>query len=457
MTLPRVTIAGTGSGSGKTTVAMGVISALTARGLAVQPYKAGADRVDPGYHTAASGRPCRNLDTMLLPRDRLLELFSRSAPREGISVIEGVMGLFDGAGPRDERGSTAHLTKVLAAPVILAADGRGMGRSAAALVAGFSRFDTRVPVRGVIFTNIGGERHFRLLKEAVEGDTGVPVLGCLPRRESLVLPGRRMGLVPADLNPRTSDLTDSLGRLAEEWIDLEAVVILARSAPPLPDFEPSLFTSTAAGRAVIAVARDEAFCFCRQDSLDILEHLGAEIRCFSPLKDSALPEGAGGVYMEGDFPDEFASLLAANEPLKKAVRESADRGMPILAGAGGLVWLAERLVDREGKVHPMVGVLPGTVKTADTLTLGYRDGWLDRDALPGCRGMKLRGRLFHYLDYDPEGEESIFSLTLTKDGTLSRDGPARKNVFASFLGLHLGTDPEPAARLIKAAALYGKK
>ncbi len=454
---PRVVIAGANSGSGKTTVTMGLIAAIRARGTAAQPFKAGPDLIDPGYHTAAAGQPCRNLDTMLLPGDRLLELFDRSAPEGGVSVIEGVMGLFDGAGARDERGSTAHLAKTLASPVILTVNGKAMGRSAAALVAGFSGFDPETQVKGVIFNNISGERHYLLLKEAVEDHTGIPVLGWLPARDDIALPERRMGLVPAAINPQARALAETLGRMAEESMDIGGVLSIARSAPPLPSFLPSVFTAPGAGSAVIAAARDEAFSLCWRDNLDILEHLGAEIEYFSPLEDSALPPDAEGVYIGGDFPEEFAPALAENAPLKHALRESAAGGMPVLAGAGGLKYLAGQLEDREGRLHAMAGVLPGATRAVKKAVLGYFSGRLDRPVLPGEEGKELAGRLFHYSSYDPGRDAHVLSMTLNRDGVLLRDGPALNNVFASFLGLHFGTDLSPAVRLIRAAVRYRQK
>ena len=458
MTPPRLVIAGTNSGSGKTTLVTALAAALSARGMEVQPFKAGPDYIDGGYHTAASGRCGRNLDTMLLPRDRLLELFSRSAPREGISVIEGVMGLFDGAGPRDERGSTSHLAKTLSAPVILAINGKGMGRSAAALAAGFSRFDPALLVKGVVFNCLGSERHYRLLKEAVEGDTGIPVLGYLPRLESLALPERRMGLIPASGSKEAEVVAANLGRLAEEHLDIPGLLTAARSAPPPPSFEPSLFTLTPAGRAVIAVAMDGAFQFYYRDNLDILEHLGAELKFFSPLADPALPPGTCGIYLGGGFPEDHGPALADNVSLRREIKSAAEDGMPIFGEGGGLMYLAERLADGRGEIYPMAGVFPGTAAMSDKRQgLGYCSGRLERDALPGKEGAELRGRLFHYSLYDREENDPLLTLALEKNGILFRDGPSVKNAFASYLHLHFGTDPSPAVRFIQAAALYGKK
>lgn len=453
MICPRIILAGTGSGSGKTTVTMGIAAALTARGLAVQPFKTGPDYIDPGFHSAAAGRPCRNLDTMLLPRGRLLELFSRSASTADIAVIEGVMGLFDGAGALDERGSTAHLAKYLAAPVVLVVNGKAMARSAAALVAGFSRFDRRVPVKAVIFNNLGSEGHYRILREAVEAETGIPVLGYLPRCESIALPERHLGLTPAAEHRMLGELTERARRLTEEHIDLDRLVSLAGAAPDLPAFRPSLFSSPPAARARIAVAMDEAFHFYYRDNLDILEHLGAEFLPFSPLNDRELPAGTEGIYIGGGFPEEFAAALGENSSLREAIRTAAEEDLPVLAECGGLMYLAERLEDRQGAVHPMVGVFPGITRMGKRLqALGYCTGRLERSVLPGVKGAALKGHLFHWSLYDSEGNDHLLSLRLEKNGKVFRDGPAVKNAFASYLHLHFGTNPAPAKRFLRTAA-----
>lgn len=453
MSCPRIVLAGTNSGSGKTTVTMGIAAALSSRGLAVQPFKAGPDYIDPGFHSTAAGRPCRNLDTMLLPGGRLLELFSRSAASADIAVIEGVMGLFDGAGALDERGSTAHLAKVLAAPVVLVVNGKAMARSAAALVAGFAGFDRTVPVKAVIFNNLGSEGHYRILREAVETETGIPVLGYLPRCGSIALPERHLGLTPAAEHGSVAELTDTVRRLTEEHIDVDRLIALAASAPDLPAFRPSIFTSPPAAEARIAVALDEAFHFYYRDNLDILEHLGAVLLPFSLLRDRDLPARTEGIYIGGGFPEEFAAPLAGNTSIREAIRSAAEGGLPVLAECGGLMYLAERLEDRQGEVHLMAGVFPGVTRMGKRLqALGYCTGRLERSVLPGGQGTALKGHLFHWSLYDTEGNDHLLSLRLEKNGTVFRDGPALRNAFASYLHLHFGTNPAPAKRFLRTAA-----
>ncbi len=335
MSCPRIILAGTNSGSGKTTVTMGIAAALSARGLAVQPFKAGPDYIDPGFHSAAAGRPCRNLDTMLLPRGSILELFSRSTAGADIAVIEGVMGLFDGAGALDERGSTAHLAKILAAPVVLVVNGKAMARSAAALVAGFARFDRRVAVKAVIFNNLGSEGHYRILREAVETETGIPVLGYLPRSESIALPERHLGLTPAAEHGALGELTERVRRLTGEHIDVDRLVSLAGAAPDLPAFRPSLFSSPPAAEARIAVALDEAFHFYYHDNLDILEHLGAELLPFSPLRDRDLRRGRRASISAEAFPRSSPARWPETPPSGKRYDPPLKEGSPSWPSAAG--------------------------------------------------------------------------------------------------------------------------
>lgn len=459
MIFPRIIVAGTNSGSGKTTLVMGLAAGLRARGFVVQPFKTGPDYIDPGFHSLAAGRPCRNLDTMLLSKNQLLELFDRSARGADISVIEGVMGLFDGAEALDERGSTAHLAKLLAAPVVLVVNGKSMARSAAALVQGFARFDRRVAVQAVVLNNLGSTNHYRIIKEAVEKETGVPVLGYLPRSDDITLPERHLGLTPAVEHPQLTELTERVRLMVEEHIDMDRLFDLARSAPDLPVHSTTLFAAPATpARTRIAVALDEAFHFYYQDNLDILEHLGAELAPFSPLRDGKLPKGAGGIYIGGGFPEEFAAPLAANASLRESISSAAEDGMPLLAECGGLMYIVKRLEDRSGQVHSMAGVFPGITRMGKRLqTLGYCGGRLLRGVLPGRKGALLRGHLFHWSFYDSEGNDHIFSLSLEKNGSVLLDGLAKKNAFASYLHLHFGTNPTPARRFLERAILYTEK
>ena len=450
MTSPRIVIAGTNSGSGKTTMTMGLLSALRARGLAVQPFKAGPDYIDPGFHSLAAGRPCRNLDSMLLSRDRLLELFERASGKADISVVEGVMGLFDGAGHGDERGSTAHLARILSAPVLLVINGRGLSRSAAAMARGFAEFDRRIAVKGVLLNNIGSLRHYEAIRRPVEEEAGIPVFGHLPRSGAIAIPERHLGLVPAAGGEEMERFLDRLRSMVEDHVDVNRIVDAARTSPPLPRHGCSLFMPSPSVRKTrVAVALDEAFHFYYQDNLDILEHLGAELLPFSPLRDSSLPRGTGGIYIGGGFPEEFAPLLSANHSLREEIRAASEAGMPILAECGGLMYLAGSLEDRAGREHPMAGVFPGTVRMGKKLqALGYCEGRLTRKTLLGRKGSTLLGHVFHWSSYDSGGNDRLFSMEIEKDGKRFADGLAKKNSFASYLHIHFGTRPSLAGAFL---------
>lgn len=454
-TFPRIVIAGTGSGSGKTVFTAGLLDLLRTRGLTVQPFKAGQDFIDPAYHTMAARRPCRNLDTMMLSGDGVRELFARAATGADLSVVEGVMGLYDGAGTLNGRGSTADLAKELDAPVILLVNGRGMGRSAAAVVFGFAEFDPGLRLYGVMLNGLGSESHYRLLKRAIEEEVGIDVLGWLPQDAGIVVPERRMGLaMPGE--SKGGGLITASARLIAKHVDVSALLKVARESPPLPSFRASIFADPAQGvRARIAIAMDEAFGFYDRYNLDVMEHLGVELVSFSPLRDSSLPPGVGGVYIGGGMPDEYAPRLADNAALRAELRAAADAGMPMLAEGAGLVYLAERFVDGAGSVHGMAGVFPGTVRLEESRqALGYWEGRLERAALPGTKGAVMRGRMFHYFSYDSGGNDDLFSMRLEKGESTVRDGLARKSAFASFLTVHFGSNPSLPERFLDRAEKY---
>ena len=293
--IPRVVVAGTSSGAGKTTVACGLIGALRARGLTVQGFKVGPDYIDPSYHALAAGRPGRNLDAFLSGPELVAPLVRHGGAGAEIGVIEGVMGLFDGASGRGELASTGHVAKLLDAPVLLVVDAASMARSAAAIVHGYRTFDADLDVAGVVFNHVGSDHHEQLLREAVE-PLGVPVVGALRRDERIATPERHLGLVPAgEREDRTRGALDALAEAAARYIDLDAVLALAHAAPPLegPAWSPAPAADPAPG-ARIAIARGPAFSFHYEENLELLAAAGAELASFDPLNDEALPPGAGG-------------------------------------------------------------------------------------------------------------------------------------------------------------------
>lgn len=451
--IPRIVVAGTGSGAGKTTVASGLIGALRARGLTVQGFKVGPDYIDPSYHALASGRPGRNLDAFLSGSELIAPLVRHGSAGADVAVIEGVMGLFDGATGRGELASTAHIAKLLRAPVVLVVDGSAMARSAAAIVHGFGSFDPELEVAGVIFNRAGSDGHEQILREAVE-PLGVPVLGVLHRDERVAAPERHLGLVPvSEREPRTRAALDVLAASVAERVDLDAVLALARAAAPLAGeaWEPGAELTT--DRSVrIALAAGPAFSFHYRENLELLEAAGAELLPFDPLSDEALPGDADALVLAGGFPEVFGEQLAANAPLRAAVAAHAAAGRPLLAECGGLLYLCEQL---DG--HAMCGVLPLRAAMGRRLTLGYREA-VAATATPWLpAGSRLRGHEFHYTQIEAVGDEAPPpAWTLSARGIERSEGFARGAVQASYLHTHWAAFPEIAAGFVSAAAQLGR-
>ncbi len=470
---PRFVIAGTSSGVGKTTIAVGLLAALRRRGLRVQPFKVGPDYIDPSHHTAAAGVPSRNLDSWMVPRDALQELFVRACVDVDLAVIEGVMGLFDGFSGLDEAGSTAEIAKLLDAPVLLVMDAGRMARSAAAMASGYARFDPDLRVAGFLLNNVAGEKHYALVREAIEAAGVGRVFGYLPRDPELDLPERHLGLIPAPERPISAGYFETLADLIESHVDLDGLLRAVSGrvgelerggylqpfspSPPHP-VAPSIRSQHSAlfppapvsRRAVIAVARDEAFNFYYQDNLDLLEAHGAELAYFSPLRDRALPDGAGAVYLGGGFPEMHATELAGNRPLMEAVRRAVEEGIPVYGECGGLMYLSEGIVDGDGTRYPMVGAVPGWCSMErKRLHLGYVEV-RSKVATPlGPAGFVARGHEFHYSLWDGFDPSAGAYSVLNQDGR--PEGFARANVLGSFVHIHFAANPNLAPGFVAAA------
>jgi cobyrinic acid a,c-diamide synthase len=446
--IPRVVIAGTSSGAGKTTVACGLIGALKQRGLTVQGFKVGPDYIDPSYHALASGRPGRNLDAFLSGPELIAPLARHGGAGADVAVIEGVMGMFDGASGRGELASTAHVAKLLHAPVLLVIDASAMARSAAAIVHGYRTFDPEVNVAGVILNRVGSDHHEALLREAVE-PLGVPVLGALRRDDALAAPERHLGLVPAgEREQRTRAQLDALAQATARALDLDRVLQLARGALALdgPTWDPAP-GAPPAPPARIAIARGPAFSFHYEENLELLRAAGTELVPFDPLIDEQLPPDAGALILAGGFPEVYGAELAANAPLRTEVAAFAAAGRPILAECGGLLYLGQSLDE-----HEMCGVLPLRARMAGRLTLGYREAtartatpWLDA-------GTRVRGHEFHYSQVDPPDGGAHAAWILAARGTERAEGFVAGGVQASYLHVHWAAHPEIARAFARAAA-----
>ncbi|MEV4490752.1 cobyrinate a,c-diamide synthase [Micromonospora coxensis] len=444
--LPRLVVAAPASGHGKTTVATGLLAALRRRGLTVSPHKVGPDYIDPGYHALAAGRPGRNLDPWLVGEDLIAPLLRHGArvptPAD-IAVVEGVMGLHDGAVGRGGYASTAHVARLIDAPVVLVLDTTAQGRSAAALVLGMRAFDPGVRVGGVILNRVGSPRHEGLLRDAL-AEVGVPVLGAVTRAVEVAAPARHLGLVPvAERAPESLAVVDALAGLVESTVDLDAVLDLARSAPPLTvaPWDPGLAVGgpAGAGRPVVAVAGGPAFTFSYAETPELLAAAGATVVTFDPLRDPALPAGTRAVVIGGGFPEVHAEALAANTALRA---ELADFDGPLVAECAGLLYLGKAL---DGV--PMCGRLPHTARMTGRLTLGYRDAVAATDSPVHPAGEPVRGHEFHRTATDPgHGDRPAWRWDDSPHGFVAG------RVHASYLHTHWAGRPSAARRLVEAAS-----
>ena len=435
MSVPRLVVAAPASGTGKTTVATGLMAALRARGLEVSPHKVGPDYIDPGYHALATGRPGRNLDPVLVGEERIAPLLLHGARAADVAVVEGVMGLYDGRGATDE-GSTAHVARLLDAPVVLVVDASSQSRSVAALVHGFASYDDRVRLGGVVLNRVGSDRHEALLREALEG--GVPVLGVLRRDAGIEVPSRHLGLVPAaERAPEAVAVVRRLGELLAASCDLDAVLALARSAPDL-DVEPWAPPVVArADRPVVAVLGGPAFTFSYAETPELLTAAGADVVVVDPLRDPHLPPGTAGLVVGGGFPEVHAAQLSANAGLRAEVAALAASGAPVSAECAGLLYLCEEL---DGL--PMCGVLPARGRMTPTLVLGYRE---TKAAAPSWLGdAPVVGHEFHRTVVEPRaGAQPAWALG---------EGHVAGGVHASYLHLHWAGVDGVAERFVAACA-----
>ncbi len=449
---PRLVIAGTSSGVGKTTATLAILTALRERGRRVQPFKVGPDFIDPSHHRAATGRPSRNLDGWMLGADLNHSIFVRAAADADLSIIEGMMGLFDGSSPVNDIGSTAELAKQLSAPVLLVVDGSAMARSAAAMVTGYAHFDAALRIAGVLFNRVGSEAHYQLLKAAVEQETAVIPVGYLRPDVSMAIPDRHLGLVTA-MEQEDSQLYDRLGKAALETVDLDRIEALAHSCGSLPDAVSQPVKKNHGRTVRVGVGEDRAFCFYYPDNLEVLEAAGAEVVKFSPLHDQVLPD-VEMLYLGGGYPELHGAALAKNAAMLAAVKRFAERGGVIYAECGGLMYLAESIRDFQGRSHEMVGIFPAeTVMRKQSLTLGYRTVECSRRCILGEVGVMARGHEFHYSTLIARDPLLQYACALSDAGGGSRgqDGLTKNNVLALYTHLHFAGQPQVGTALVDAA------
>ena len=466
LNLPRLVVAAPHGRSGKTTVSVGLMAALVARGITVQAFKKGPDFIDPSWLTKVTGRQCRNLDSFLMARDELRTSFARNSEDTGISIVEGAMGLFDGVDLAGS-GSTAEIAKAIEAPVLLVVDTTRMTRSVAAMVMGFQKFDPGINVAGVILNKVSARpRHESMLRAAVENYCGIPVLGAMPKGQNFTIPDRHLGLIPAAENEALHRSVEALAEAAARHLDLEGIIRLAASAPPLPVAEGSPGKICLAGGdslrrvgregPVIGVFYDRAFTFYYPENLEALLDAGACILPLDALRSRSLPE-VDALYIGGGFPEVFAAELEANRSLREDVREKIEGGLPVYAECGGLMYLG-RTITWRGRAYEMCGALPFDVLMNEKPQgHGYVVAEVAGDNLCFERGQVLKGHEFHHsrlvnLDRSAVGAAYRVLRGHGIDGDI--DGLTYKNVLAGYTHLHAVTHPGWAVKLVEQARQY---
>lgn len=446
-------LAGTGSGCGKTTVTLGLLSVLKKRGLRVQPCKVGPDYLDTAWHTAVTGTASRNLDSFMLPEPVLNALFCEQMQQADVAVIEGVMGLYDGYGTDPNYCSTAAMAKQLGCPVVLLVDGKAVSTSIAATVMGFQHFDPTLHIAGVIVNRVNSESHFQLLKTAIEHYCSVPVLGYVPRVDGVTLPERHLGLVTARESVVNQQAWQDFAARLESTLDIDQLLALSH-LDALAQGEWSELPASNAGEGLtVAMADDEAFNFYYPDNVALLARTGVNIVRFSPLHDRELPD-CQMVWLGGGYPELHAAALAANITMLDSLRKAHNRGVAIYAECGGLMYLGSQLEDVDGVVHQMADIIPGHSKMGKRLTrFGYCEAQACQPTLLAAEGDVLRGHEFHYSDFSPE-TPAVLACRKVRDGKPVQawsGGWQVGNTFASYLHVHFAQHPSMLNHWLNAA------
>jgi cobyrinic acid a,c-diamide synthase len=449
LVIPRLVIAGTNSGAGKTTVTVGLCGALRRLGLKVSVFKCGPDYLDPTYHHRASGLRSQNLDGWMMGQEAVLNTFASATRGSDIALIEGVMGLFDGAGPDSDAGSTAEIAKWLGAPVLLVVDAAGMSRSIAAMALGFATFDPALNIAGVICNRVGSRGHLRILQQA---SVQVPVLGGLPRDEASAFPERHLGLRTASEDALPAALFDKWSDHIADWCDIDKIRQIANSALPLGH---STESSNAPHpiRCRIAIAVDDAFHFYYDENLRLLRHFGAELMEFSPLHDTHLPE-TDGLYLGGGYPETHAEALTRNEPMRRAIHAFCSSGKPVYAECGGLMYLCTAIRQPDGTKFPMVDWFSAHAVMSDRLqALGYVEATTRRTTLMGTAGKNFRGHQFRYSTLEWHGlPNTAYSILNRRTGNHSDEGYVCGNVIGSYIHAHWASNPSLPQSFVESCA-----
>jgi len=443
-------IAGTASGVGKTTVTLAVMAGLRSRGVVVQPFKCGPDFIDGGHHSAICGRASRNLDTWMLSGEENRRLFLRASAGASFSLVEGVMGLFDGVAGSGEEGSSAEIAKLLGLPVVLVLDASASARSLAAVARGFEVFDPSVRLAGFILNRVAGEGHLRLLESAIRSSTTLPILGWLPVEDSITIPERHLGLHTAAETAGSTRRFKAFAQLADRYLNLDNLSQIESSLSPISNDERESYEVIPVR---VAIARDEAFCFYYEDNLDTLRELGAEVVTWSPLRDHELPLGVDALYFGGGYPELYARQLSENHSLLADLRRFAQAAKPIYAECGGMMYLAEKLDLLDGTSCAMAGVLPLRVAMTERLVdFGYADVEFLGDCLLGEKGTVVRGHSFHCSRIAGDTlTHPAYRVHYSLSGKQLPEGYSEGNVLGSYIHVHFRSNPGLAQAFLRNA------
>lgn len=460
MKFPRIVIAGTQSGVGKTTISTGIMRALVLRGINTQPFKVGPDYIDPAFHSFVTSNKSRNLDSWMLDEETLKELFIKNSLNKEISLIEGVMGLYDGFGIEKDMGSSAHVSKILDAPVVLIIDGSGMSSSAAATVLGYKMYDKNVNIEGVIVNNVSGEKHYELLEKAIEKDTGIKCFGYLRKNSNIELESRHLGLVPSVEVENLEKKLDQLANMVEETIDIDGIIKLSKTASQVTIKNQK---NTVPKKLInIGVALDKAFNFYYQDNLDLLEQLGANLVYFSPLKDKSLPQDIHGLYIGGGFPEVFAKELEGNKAIRQAIKKASLEGMPIYAECGGLMFLTNSITTLENKKYEMVGIYNREARMTKRLQrFGYVHVNINKPCVLSKGDDVVKAHEFHRSALNEIVKENYaYKVDKIRDKRIQNSwecGLIKNNTLGAYAHIHFYANRELATNFINCCKSFKEK
>lgn len=457
MNIPRIVIGGVTSAVGKTTISTAIMYALKQKGLHVQPFKVGPDFIDPSYHTYVTGRQSRNLDVWMMGENGVLKCFLNASSGADIAVVEGVMGLFDGISGKDDFSSTAHVAKILNAPVILVIDAGKAARSIAAIATGFLHFDKKLRIIGTILNNVAGDKHANFIIEAFADKVKVPIIGIVERNKTITMMERHLGLIPTpEIEEKQKRAIFQSAKFVSEQLDLDKIKnlldMVQRTDPLLRKHLPD-------GQIKIAVAIDESFNFYYADNLEALREQKAELIFFSPINDCKLPENIHGVILGGGFPEVMADKLEKNQSMKKSISKVAEKGIPIYGECGGLMYLTRSIRGYKGdeqKKRNMVGLIDADTFIGGKLTLNYTEA--SSNASIFGKISKVRGHEFHYSRIENIAKDSKFAYVMRRGYGIDnkKDGFIVYNCLASYMHLHFADSRLPK-RFIESCIKFTRK